>query len=127
MPDGMNFNDKLTHLRNAVARGTIDNETYLILYKQLASRYGIDKVKDNFPSPDIKKVIFNPPATIVFWKDGTKSVVKAINGEKFDPEKGLALAITKKVYGNKYDYFDKIKKYTDKFYKKQSDNSCQSN
>ena len=24
----------------------------------------------------IKNVIFNPPATIVFWKDGTKTIVK---------------------------------------------------
>ncbi len=42
----------------------------------------------------IKKVIFNPPATIVFWKDGTKTVVKA-RGEAFDPEKGLAMAISR--------------------------------
>lgn len=42
----------------------------------------------------IKKVIFNPPATIVFWKDDTKTVVKA-QGEVFDPEKGLAMAISR--------------------------------
>ena len=42
----------------------------------------------------IKKVIFNPPATIVFWKDDTKTVVKA-QGEAFDPEKGLAMAISR--------------------------------
>lgn len=40
----------------------------------------------------IKKVIFNNPATIVFWNDGTKTVVQA-RGEAFDPEKGLAMAI----------------------------------
>ena len=40
----------------------------------------------------IKKVIFNDPATIVLWSDGTKTVVKA-EGEPFDPEKGLAMAI----------------------------------
>lgn len=40
----------------------------------------------------IKKVIFNDPATIVFWNDGTKTVVQA-RGEAFDPEKGLAMAI----------------------------------
>lgn len=42
----------------------------------------------------IKNVIFNPPATIVFWKDGSKTVVKA-QGETFDPEKGLAMAISR--------------------------------
>lgn len=49
----------------------------------------------------IKRVIFNDPATIVFWKDGTKTVVKAHN-ELFDPEKGLAMAVCKKLYGDKY-------------------------
>lgn len=42
----------------------------------------------------IKKVIFNDPATIVFWNDGTKTVVQA-RGEAFDPEKGLAMAISR--------------------------------
>lgn len=39
--------------------------------------------------------MFNGAATIVFWADDTKTVVKAI-GENFDPEKGLAMAIAKK-------------------------------
>ena len=45
---------------------------------------------------DIKKVIFNPPATIVFWTDGTKTVVKA-HDEPFDQEKGIAMALVKKM------------------------------
>ena len=48
----------------------------------------------------IKNVVFNPPATIVFWADNSKTVVKAEN-ETFDPEKGLAMAIAKKALGNK--------------------------
>lgn len=43
----------------------------------------------------IEKVIFNGPATIVFWKDGTKTVVKYQDVDKADPEKGLAMAIAK--------------------------------
>ena len=62
----------------------------------------------------IKNVIFNPPATIVFWEDGTKTVVKAIN-EDFDPEKGLAMAISKKAFGNEGNYFNEIKKWTEKY------------
>ena len=58
----------------------------------------------------IEKVIFNNPATIVFWKDGTKTVVKVSN-EKFDPEKGLAMAIAKKALGNEGNYFNEIKKW----------------
>lgn len=50
----------------------------------------------------IKKVIFNDPATIVFWADGTKTVVKCADFDIFDPEKGLAMAICKRVYGERF-------------------------
>lgn len=61
--------------------------------------------------PDIERVIFNDPATIVFWKDGSKTVVKAQNGEPFDTEKGLTMAIVKKIFGNEGNYYNKIKKW----------------
>ena len=57
-----------------------------------------------------EKVIFNDPATIVFWKDGTKTVVKAVC-EPFDKEKGLAMAIAKKALGNEGKYFNMFKKF----------------
>lgn len=49
---------------------------------------------------EIINVIFNNPATIVFWSDGTRTVVKCSENDAFDPEKGLAMAIVKKTYGN---------------------------
>ena len=67
------------------------------------------------PIPQIKDVIFNPPATIVLWSDGTKTVVKAQDDDIFDPEKGLSMAISKKAMGNKGNYFNNIKKWTDKY------------
>ena len=60
---------------------------------------------------EIKDVIFNDPATIVFWKDGSKTVVKCKGKDTFDPEKGLAMAIVKKVFGNKGNYYNHIKKW----------------
>ena len=67
----------------------------------------------NLPSPqvEIKKVIFNNPATIVFWSDGKKTVVKCAESEVFDEEKGLAMAISKRVLGNKGDYYNEFKKW----------------
>ena len=53
--------------------------------------------------PAIQKVIFNDPATIVIWADGTKTVVKC-DCELYDPEKGLAMAISKKALGNNGNY-----------------------
>ena len=66
----------------------------------------------------IKNVIFNPPATIVFWTDNTKTVVKAGEHDIYDPEKGLALAITKKVFGNKGKYYNEIRKWVEPYLKK---------
>lgn len=63
----------------------------------------------------IKKVIFNNPATIVLWEDGTKTVVKTQEGDIYDPEKGLAMAISKKALGNKYDYYNTFKHWTKKY------------
>ena len=53
------------------------------------------KTKSRSACNPIKKVIFNDPATIVFWKDGTKTIVKCQEGATFDPEKGLAMAISR--------------------------------
>lgn len=65
--------------------------------------------------PTIKKVIFNPPATIVIWADGKKTVVKA-HKEPFDPEKGLAMAISNHILSlagvNPHSFFrENLKKY----------------
>lgn len=49
----------------------------------------------------IKSVTFNDRATIVFWDDDTKTVVKLRNGEKYDAEKALAMAIAKKCLGGR--------------------------
>ena len=61
--------------------------------------------------PGIEKVIFNDPATIVIWDDGTKTIVKTQGDDIFDPEKGLAMAVSKKALGNKGNYFDEFKKW----------------
>lgn len=52
--------------------------------------------------PDIERVIFSYPATIVLWSDHTKTVVKVKEGEKFDKWTGLSMCICKKLYGNKF-------------------------
>ena len=58
-----------------------------------------------------KKIIFNGPATIVLWNDGTKTVVKCQDGDTFDQEKGIALCFMKKSLGNKSNFNNIIKKY----------------
>lgn len=70
----------------------------------------------------IKDVIFNPPATIVFWTDNTKTVVKAGEHDIYDPEKGLAMAITKRVLGNEGNYYNEIRKWVEPYMKKCEEN-----
>ena len=67
----------------------------------------------DFSRMSIKKVIFNNPATIVFWSDGSKTVVKAHNDD-YDPEKGIAMAIAKKALGNEGNYYNVFKKWLPK-------------
>lgn len=57
----------------------------------------------------VKKVIFNYPATIILWDDGTKTVVRCGDDEKFDPEKGIAMCLLKKMLGNTGDYNNYIR------------------
>ena len=54
------------------------------------------------PVLSIKKVIFNDPATIVIWEDGSKTVVKRMEGDRFSKETGLALCVAKKYLGKDF-------------------------
>ena len=74
----------------------------------------------------IKDVIFNPPATIVFWMDGTKTVVKDQGEVFYDPEKGMAMAVAKKAFGNQGNYYNQFKKCIDIWEKKQEAESTSS-
>ena len=57
----------------------------------------------------IKKIMYKPPATIVFWNDGTKTVAVCEKGDAYNKELGFALCVLKKKYGNKkvHDMLDK--------------------
>ena len=80
--------------------------------KSTSSRvYYASATAKSVSAPSIKKVIFNYPATIVFWSDGSKTVVKCQDGDIYDPEKGLAMAISKKALGNKGNYCNEFKKW----------------
>lgn len=80
-----------------------DKVSYVDYYKERKNRG-----RRTYVTP--QKVIFNPPATIVFWEDGSKTVVKCGDNDTFDPEKGLAMAISKKVLGNDGHYYETFKK-----------------
>lgn len=107
----------LSHLFRYINRGYVDTD---ILSWYPIHQYCMNDVNCineiySRREREIKKVIFNEPATIVFWGDGTKTVVKCSKDDEFDPEKGLAMAIAKKFFGNENGYSKNIKKWTDKY------------
>lgn len=54
----------------------------------------------------IREVIWNDPATIIIWSDGTKTVVKCQQGDEYDPERGFLLCVAKRMFGNRGRYND---------------------
>lgn len=70
-----------------------------------------DIVRFGMCNVNIRKVIFNDPATVVLWSDGTKTVVKCGPDDIFDKEKGLAMAIVKKMAGNDSRFHKIFKKW----------------
>ena len=67
---------------------------------------GVDLVDTVMPKID--RVIFAPPATIVYWTDKSKTVVKCKEGDQYDEKLGLGLCFLKKFTGNKSRTLDEI-------------------
>lgn len=100
-----------------------DHEITRAIHREMAidySRQSMEQAKKNdivkfgMCSVSIRKVIFNDPATVVLWSDGTKTVVKCGPEDTFDMEKGLAMAIVKKMAGNDNRFHKVFKQYTKK-------------
>lgn len=49
---------------------------------------------------DIDRVMYNGPATIIFWKDGTKTASVCHKDDHYDREKGLAMCMLKYIIGD---------------------------
>lgn len=49
---------------------------------------------------DVQQVIYNDPATIVTFSDGSKVCVKACANDKFNKETGLIYALVKRLYAD---------------------------
>lgn len=46
-----------------------------------------------------RKWVINGPATILFWQDGTKTIVKCNKDDEFDAQKGYLMAFFEKITG----------------------------
>lgn len=99
--DEVSFDQNFTNLRQLFGLPT-PLTARVVRYEHYPVWYAI---------PKIKKVIFNDPATIVLWDDGTKTVVKCQDGDEYSKEQGLALCIAKKHLGNKSNFNNEFKRW----------------
>lgn len=133
--DGREFEGDVTrseYMPGAFGREGFSELTVCTLKRTATRNYGI------------KEVIFNNPATVVKWDDGTQTVVycqdnyvetvKTVDGKKvkvrkpkksknFNPEIGLAMAIVKKHFGNMGNYNNVFRKYIPELDQKQTEDA----
>ena len=103
----MGFDEKMHEVNGYSIKVKLPNETYAALMDRL--RAARDDPSNNVR---IRKVIFSGPATIVFWNDGDKTVVKCTKGDNLNYEMGIAMCTLKKLFGDSYRYFKKdLKKW----------------
>nr|DAX39617.1 MAG TPA: hypothetical protein [Caudoviricetes sp.] len=101
-------------LENELAEDEIDNDLNLIrMIEELEAEEQYDYLA-------IEKIIFNNPATIVIWADGTRTVVKACKEDKFDKGVGLKTALLQRVFGKGID--KEINKIVDEDNKREKEN-----
>ena len=54
-----------------------------------------------------EKIIYSGPKTIVFWRDGTKTIVSLMEGDEHDEHGAFCAAVVKKLFGSTH----KVKKF----------------
>ena len=117
--EAFDYKDLLVGIRKIYANGNISSRIlwtdpeYLVSDMPYTAHNYCMNDTVNSSRMMIKKVIFSNPATIVFWSDGSKTVVKSYLDD-YDPEKGLAMAIAKKALGNEGNYYNVFKKWLPK-------------
>lgn len=125
------YNDRITYYFNgsAMAFSCDDQEVSDALISRihnLANKKTKDKntaisANSLYNIFEIKDIKVNGPATIVFWADGTKTVVKRFPTETQDVEKAVAMCFMKKALGSRsmrkiFDLAeDKVAEYDNQF------------
>lgn len=98
-------NDYMDCLRYCMNRFETKEEKKMVPedYKETTVKFCFD---NSILHPHIDHVIFNGPATIVFWKDKTKTVVKLDERYVDDRRKAILYAFIRKIYGEGRPYHD---------------------
>lgn len=97
-----NDRGRIHYLYNGVMDGVsedIKNLPYNLNSYEFDGTLVVYKHKKGTTMIKAEKVIHNKPATIVFWNDNTKTVVKCTDSDKYDSEKGFLMAYFQKTSG----------------------------
>ncbi len=85
-----------------------DDEEFFPLLEDVLeslSEHKLEEEEDDIISIDsIERVIFNPPATIVIFKDGRKTIAKTMEQDEFQPEMGFAMVMMKEIFETRGEY-----------------------
>ena len=87
-------NNMIVHVKNVPVE-TVDNKG--VFMSKVNPGIAIGSEGDCLT---VKNIIYNNPATIVFWSDGTKTVVKRLKGTPFNKYNAFCAAVCKKLYGS---------------------------
>ena len=91
----MDISKIITDVAALADDGSVTYGAYFVPAKKYAFPGGFDEI-----GVYIKSVIYNDPATVVIWSDGTKTVSKTHADDKYSPEVGLVLCVLKKLTGS---------------------------
>ena len=72
------------------------------------------------PELEVINVIYNDPATVIYWSDKTRTVVKCQHGDTYDPKTGFLLALCKKVCGNTGNYNNLLRECVPEYEEKEA-------
>ena len=62
------------------------------------------------------RAIYDDPATVVYWSDGTKTVVVCQEGDCYDAREGFLLCCAKRLMGNTGAYNDAMREHCPGFH-----------
>lgn len=88
------FKRSVETMNDIFKRNVMNNSEY---FKGFIMRLNEVDCSGLYPKP--VKIIYNPPATIVFWTDGTKTVVKCSAEDEYNEYYGFLCALGKKMFG----------------------------
>lgn len=112
------YNTEKEEKNNKVDSSTVNTDDYFTFVPKEAVILKSYNPKKIFNVPNVEKVLFRNPATIVWFSDGTKSVAICGYDDVYDKETGMAICLCKRMLGNK-EYRELMDKWC---YEKESFN-----